>query len=223
MPTEAEIDVQARIVWDYHLMNQALVRSDCILVLGSNDPRVATHGARLYLEQWAPRLVFSGGVGKLTEGLYGTTEAEHFAQLAVDLGVPKADILVESEATNTGENIRFARRLLAEHGLDPQRLILVQKPFMERRTYATFARQWPGKAFVVSSPPIPFADYPTAGLPKADVLNVMVGDLQRIRVYPKLGFHIPQPIPDDVWAAYEQLVAWGFDRHLIPDGELPAT
>ena len=42
----------------------------------------------------------------------------------------------------------------------------------------------------------------------------MVGDLQRIRIYPEKGFQIPQDIPDEVWAAYERLVGWGFTRHL---------
>jgi hypothetical protein len=43
----------------------------------------------------------------------------------------------------------------------------------------------------------------------------MVGDLQRIREYPARGFQVPQVIPEDVWAAYEALVAAGFDRHLV--------
>jgi hypothetical protein len=47
------------------------------------------------------------------------------------------------------------------------------------------------------------------------VINAMVGDLQRIRLYPAKGFQIPQEIPEDVWAAFEKLVAWGFDKHLV--------
>ena len=43
----------------------------------------------------------------------------------------------------------------------------------------------------------------------------MIGDLQRIRVYPERGYQIPQEIPDDVWAAFEALVAAGYDGHLV--------
>jgi len=43
----------------------------------------------------------------------------------------------------------------------------------------------------------------------------MVGDLQRIRVYPEKGFQIAQEIPADVWEAYEELVQMGFDSRLI--------
>jgi hypothetical protein len=43
----------------------------------------------------------------------------------------------------------------------------------------------------------------------------MVGDLQRIRVYPARGYQIAQDIPDEVWAAFEQLVRGGYDKFLI--------
>lgn len=43
----------------------------------------------------------------------------------------------------------------------------------------------------------------------------MVGDLQRIKIYPSLGYQIYQEIPDQVWAAYEELVARGYTEHLI--------
>jgi uncharacterized SAM-binding protein YcdF (DUF218 family) len=219
MPTSAEIDSLARIVWDYHLLSHELVASDCILVLGSNDSRVAEHGAQLWLDGWAPLLVFTGGEGALTRGLFGCSEAEHFAQIAIDMGVPADCILVEPRAANTGENITFTQALLAERGLDPRSFIVVQKPFMERRSYATFKKHWPDKDLVVTSPPIGYDDYATDGLSRDDFINVMLGDLQRIRAYPARGFQIPQEIPDDVWAAFEQLVAWGYDRHLIEQGD----
>ena len=85
---------------------------------------------------------------------------------------------------------------------------------MERRSYATFKKQWPDKDLIVTSPQISFEDYPTEEIPIEKVINIMVGDLQRIRIYPDKGFQIPQEIPDDVWAAYERLVARGFDKHL---------
>jgi hypothetical protein len=46
-------------------------------------------------------------------------------------------------------------------------------------------------------------------------ISIMVGDLQRIRLYPAKGFQIHQDIPDDVWTAYEELVAAGYDKHLL--------
>ena len=131
----------AHVVWRYHIVGHALAKSDAICVLCSNDPRVAEHGARLWLDGWAPLLIFSGGVGALTKGLYGgLSEAEYFRDVAVAKGVPESAILVEPRSTNTGENVAFTRELLAERGATMASFILVQKPFMERRSMATFLK-----------------------------------------------------------------------------------
>ncbi|MFN0108683.1 MAG: YdcF family protein [Blastocatellia bacterium] len=212
---ELLIDELSQIIWDYHHLNHKLEKSDLILALGSNDTRVAEHAADLYLQGWAERLMFSGNVGALTKGKFAKSEAETFADIAVAKGVPPEVILIEPNSTNTGENIVFSRRVLAERGLDPQSFIVVQKPYMERRAYATFMKNWPGKHILISSPPSNWATYPTAELPKDLVINIMVGDLQRIRDYPAKGFQIEQEIPAEVWQAYEQLLALGYDKHLI--------
>jgi hypothetical protein len=103
--------------------------------------------------------------------------------------------------------------------MDPQTLIVVQKPYMERRSYATFQKVWPGKRLMVTSPQVSFdeylAKYSNETLTPDDVVSIMVGDLQRIRLYPAKGFQIEQDIPADVWAAFEGLVAAGYDRHLV--------
>jgi uncharacterized SAM-binding protein YcdF (DUF218 family) len=210
-----ERDRLVQIVWDYHHLHQPLVKADCILVLGSHDTRVAERGASLFLQGWAPLLVFSGGLGRLTEGKWDRPEARIFADVALAMGVPPEKILVEDRSTNTGENIQFTRKLLAEKGLDPHNLILVQKPYMERRAYATFKMRWPEKEIVVTSPQFSFEEYPNAEISKEEIIHIMVGDLQRIQVYAERGFQIPQPIPAEVWQAYEQLVEAGYDHHLI--------
>jgi uncharacterized SAM-binding protein YcdF (DUF218 family) len=199
------------------LMRHELRPCDLIMALGSNDTRVAEHAADLYLRGLAPKLLFSGNVGALTRGQFTKSEAETFADIALAKGVPREAILLEPNSTNTGENIRFSRHLLADHGLDPATFIVVQKPYMERRAYATFMQQWPGKDILMSSPPIAWQDYPTARLTKEIIIPILVGDLQRIRDYPVRGFQIPQEIPAPVWAAFEELVRRGFSSHLIKD------
>lgn len=209
-----EVLIEARKLWDYHHVNHIPEKSDCILVLGSHDLRVADRGAELYLEGWAPILIFSGGLGNVTKGIWKDPEADQFARIALDKGVPAEAIFIENQSTNTGENILFTQKLLQEKGLDPQTFLLVQKPYMERRSYATFKKHWPEKKLIVTSPQISFEEYPTEDIPLERVINIMVGDLQRIRIYPDKGFQIPQEIPDEVWAAYERLIGWGFTRHL---------
>jgi len=205
----------AKILWDYHHMQHIPEKADCILVLGSHDLRVAERGAELHLEGWAPMIVFSGGLGNFTKGLWKEPEADQFARIALHKGVPEKSIYVENKSTNTGENILFTQKLFKEKNLDPQTFILVQKPYMERRSFATFKMHWPDKKLVVTSPQIPFDEYPNAEIPMESVINIMVGDLQRIRMYPEKGFQIYQEIPGDVWLAFERLVQLGYDQHLM--------
>ena len=198
-------------------MHHALEKADCILTLGSHDLRVAKRAAQLYLEGWAPIMIFSGGLRNFTKELWTETEADQFAAIAISMGVPEASILVENKSTNTGENILFTQQLLARKNLDPRSFIVVQKPYMERRSYATFKQHWPHKKLVVTSPQISFEDYPTEEIPLDRVINIMAGDLQRIKFYPGKGFQVYQEIPAEIWQAFEQLVALGFDKHLMKE------
>jgi len=206
----------AKKLWDYHHMHHALEKADCLLVLGSHDLRVAERAAQLYLEGWAPMMIFSGGLGNFTKDIWTETEANQFAAIAISMGVSQESILVEDKSTNTGENILFTQQLLAQKDLNPQSFIVVQKPYMERRSYATFKKHWPDKKLIVTSPQISFEEYPTEEIPMERVINIMAGDLQRIKFYPEKGFQIYQEIPEDIWQAYEQLVGFGFDKHLMP-------
>lgn len=216
---ESNIHTLAEKIWHYHKMNHQLEKADAILVLCSHDKRVAERGAQLFLEGWAPLLIFSGGLGAITRGMWNEPEADQFAKIALSMGVPEEKMLVENRSTNTGENVLFTRRLLAEEKINPERFILVQKPYMERRSYATFRKLWSEKESLVTSPQISFDEYleryTNPELSSDDVISIMVGDLQRIKVYPEKGFQIYQEIPEDVWAAYEELIRVGYDKHLI--------
>lgn len=212
-----EIIELSRKLWDYHHMQHSLQKADCILALGSHDLRVADRAADLYLLGMAPLLICSGGLGNLTKEYWTEPEADQFARIAREKGVPAEHILVENRSTNTGENILFTQELLAAKGLDPQSFIVVQKPYMERRSYATFKKHWPEKDLMVTSPLLGFEEYPNDEIPLERVIHIMVGDLQRIKFYPERGFQVYQEIPGDVWESYNALVAAGFDQHLMKD------
>ena len=216
MPND-EIIRLAKVLWNFHHVDHSVEESDCILALGSHDLRVADRAAELYLEGMAPILIFSGGLGNLTKDMWTKSEAELFASIAMEKGVPSNAILIENRSTNTGENILFTKSILKEHKLDPQKFIVVQKPYMERRSYATFKQHWPDKDLIVTSPQISFEDYPNEEIPLERVINIMVGDLQRIKLYPQKGFQVYQHIPEKVWDAYERLVELGFSKHLVAE------
>ena len=213
----AEVLSLAQQLWDYHHVNHQLSKSDCILALGSHDLRVAYRAAELYLDGWAPLVIMSGGLGNLTQDMWTVPEADQFADIARKKGVPADAILVENKSTNTGENILFTQQLLKNKRLDPHSFIVVQKPYMERRSYATFKKHWPDKELMVTSPQISMLDYSTDDIPLERVINIMAGDLQRIRLYPAKGFQIHQEIPGEVWEAYEKLLSLGYDKHLVKE------
>jgi uncharacterized SAM-binding protein YcdF (DUF218 family) len=206
-------------IWSYHQLNHELSKAEAILVLCSHDRRVADCGAQLFLDGWAPLLIFSGGLGSITKRLWRQPEADQFAEIARAMGVPGERMLVENASTNTGENILFTRALLASRGLDLRTFIVVQKPYMERRSFATFRRLWPEPGVIVTSPRVTLDEYlegySNDSLSEDDVISIMVGDLQRIRLYPAKGFQIHQHIPADVWDAGEELIRAGYDTRLV--------
>jgi uncharacterized SAM-binding protein YcdF (DUF218 family) len=216
---EKHIHTLAEKIWQYHKMNHQLEKADAILVLCSYDKRVAERGAELFLQNWAPLLIFSGGLGAITRRMWSEPEADQFAKIALEMGVPEEKILIENRSTNTSENVLFTKQLLAERGLDPEHFILVQKPYMERRSYATFSNWWPEKKAIATSAQVSFDEYlnkyNNPQLTSDDIISIMVGDLQRIKVYPEKGYQIYQEIPEDVWAAYEELVKAGYSKYLI--------
>src|SRR5262249_44372618 len=110
-------------------------------------------------------LCLVGGLGNWTSGVFDKSEAETFGDEAIRLGVPSEKIILETRSTNTGENIRFTQAILKERGIQLRKMILVQKPYMERRTYATFMKQWAHDddktiQIFVTSPQISFEAYP---------------------------------------------------------------
>ena len=213
----------ARIVWDYHQLRQEPIPGDIILALGTNDLRVADFAADLWHRGFGPMVVMSGGVahqGDLLETAWRKTEAEMYADIAASRGVPRGRIILEPRATNTCENIRFTRQLLASRGLNPARIVIAVKPFMQRRVHATLAVEWSGIPATLASPAMTLDEYFTAELTADKIVNIMLGDLQRLWVYAKRGWSARQPAPPEVLDAYRRLVAAGFTRHLIP-GENP--
>ncbi len=204
-----------RLVWDYHHLRHTLTDSDAIWVLCSHDLRVANRAVELWKEGLAPFVIMSGGFGNFTEGVFERPEAELFAERAVQLGLPESKVLVEPRSTNCGENVVFTRALLAEKQVTLSKVIAVQKPYMERRTYATIRKQWPELDVQVSSPQMSFEDYCNESIAPEMVVHIMVGDLQRIIDYPERGFMIEQEIPEEVEDALQDLIDAGYTKHLL--------
>ena len=209
----------AQILWDYMKLNSPLEKADVIIGLGSTDVRTATKCAELYHQKLAPKILFTGGRGRISRDLILGSEADYYTSEAITLGVPESAIIREDQATNTGENILFSYEELKKLNMSIQTIILVTKPYMLRRAYATFIQQWPSNPkpkIICTGLDITLEEYcndPNYSFEY--VVNVMVGDLQRIIEYPKFGYQIKQDVPQNVVNAYEELVSLGYNQQLL--------
>lgn len=213
---QQKIDQDARIIYDFlswHEKEDA--HADILLIPGSHDLRVADHAAALFRKGRASWLVCSGGYGKITQDSFSKPEAQLFAERCIQQGVAPESIIQEPQATNTGENFTLSRLVLRKRGIQPRVGLIVCKPYMARRAWATGAKQWPDIRWMVDPAPIAFEDYAGPDTPREQLIELMVGDLQRMEVYARQGFQVPVAVPGPVKAAWTRLVQDGYDRYVI--------
>lgn len=202
-------------LWAYHQMGHQIRPVDVIVGLGSHDLSVATYAAQMWRQGVAPLIVFTGANAPTTKARFPRGEAVHYREHALELGVPADAIMVEPDATNTAENMTLTRDLLAAHGRTPRSVMLISRPYQQRRAYATCQQVWPEVEVTCGSIPLALDDY-VASIGDPDrVITMLVGDTQRISVYAERGFAIAQPMPDSVRQAYDRLVSLGYTSRLI--------
>lgn len=217
--TETEVTEQdwhdAQAVWDYHQVGHTPRRCDVAIGLGSHDLGVAATAVELYQQDLFPLIVFSGATSPTTRDRFPRGEAVHYREYAIEHGVPDEAILVETQATNTGANFTGTRHALAAAGQHPASALVICKPYMQRRALATAGKAWPDLEVVCASEKLTLADYTTGIGDEHLVIDMLVGDLQRVIEYPRLGFAVEQHVPPDVHDAYQRLVARGYTSRLI--------
>ncbi|MBB5912939.1 uncharacterized SAM-binding protein YcdF (DUF218 family) [Nocardia transvalensis] len=220
LPDGLRADVE--VLWEFNQMHHAVRRVDVVIGLGSHDLGVATYAAELYHQGISPLIVFSGANAPTTVDRFPNGEAQHYRDHAVGLGVPDRAILVESEATNTRENIEFSRDLLdrCDRLGSIKSVMLISRPYQQRRSYATCRKWWPEVDLVCGSLPLPLDAYLDSIGDVRRVIDMLVGDTQRIRLYGHKGWAIVQDVPVQVWNACTRLVAAGFTSRLVPGTDM---
>ncbi|MEU1256636.1 YdcF family protein [Streptomyces chartreusis] len=206
-----------QLLWDYQQMHHKPRPCSVGIGLGSHDLGVADTTVDLYRRGMMPLIVFTGATSRTTQDRMPRGEAEHYRDRALELGVPPDVILVEPHARNTGQNIILSRALLEECGVNVSSVLLVSKPYEERRAYATAGKLWPEAEFVSASTPMTLSEYVDSIQDARLVIDMLVGSLQRLLIYPAQGFMISQDTPDGVIRAYERLASRGFTSRLIPE------
>lgn len=206
-----------KILWDYMKLNQKLEKCDAILGLGCVDLMVAKVSADLYLKGYSDKIMFSGGFGKKSKKVWNEPEAEKFAKLAMELGVPKEKIWIENKASNTSENFMFIKKLIEENKLPIKSCLVVGRPYVEKRSFAVFQKVMPEYKGIFASENVACEEYFNRyqGEKKREEISVLVGDIQRMKVYAEKGWQVAVAMPEHVWKAYEELVKRGYNQYII--------
>lgn len=207
----------AKLIYDFHSLTKTTEKCDFILATGSQDLRPALKASQLYLEGKAGLIVCSGGFGKITKNIWETTEAEKYFNICIENGVPEQNIVVENESGNSGENFLFSKELLKRKNLSVKKGIIVSKSYLSRRQLATGQKQWPEIEWYTEPPRISFEDYANDENELENMINLMVGDLQRLAVYYDMGYQTYVEIPGVIKEAYAYLVDRGYTRELLED------
>lgn len=213
VPGEHRADVET--LWRYLDLGHQLRPCDIGVCLGSHDLGVATRAAELHGRGLFPRLLLTGANAPTTIDRFPRGEAVHYREHVLSLGVPDEAILVEPEATNTGENIRFSRALLADSGVRVDSVLLISLPYQQRRALATCEKLWPEVDVVCASSPLPLDDYVSAFGDADRVVHMLVGEVQRIGLYADRGFIVPQPVPAEVREACRRLAGAGYTKRSV--------
>jgi len=211
--SEADVRAHAATLWDFHARGDSVEAMAAIVCLGSYDLRVAHRSADLALAHLGARIVVSGAYGNWTRGVFPATEAEIFAKVMTERGVPSARIALEPRATNIGENIAFARDML--QSVAGEVVVFVTKPQTQGRVRATAPMHWPSIRARVTAPLLRMEDYETEDAGLGPLIEEMVGDLDRMIAYPALGFQVPVDVPASVLYAFEALKAAGYTKHCL--------
>ena len=202
------------ILWDFMHMHQNPEPADVIVGFGCYDEDIPRRCAELFHRGFAPLVCFSGGLGRNTAALWSKSEAERFAAIAVAEGVPEERIILENQSTNSAENLLFTPRVLAEAGVKAEKIIAVHKPYMEKRLWAAMQVYWPEIKAVYTSPDVTVEEHiahaEKIGMTAKGVIDTIVGDIQRMELYPQKGYQVPVEIPAGVRSALDELVRRGY-------------
>ena len=209
---DTETMERARAIWSYMSAESFVQNSDAIVICCSYDLRVCDHACQLINAGYAETLVISGKSGNWTRHLWNQPEAEIFYQKALVNGISENQILLETKATNFGENIRFSKQLIPY----ARTVTFVSKPNSLLRVKLVAQAQWPEVNALVSCPNISFPEEVSNIIGLWGVINEMVGDIERIQRYPEIGYQVNHDLPQEIIENWHYLVDQGFTEHLMP-------
>jgi len=185
----------------YHFLSPAdnETKADLIIGFGHFDLRIPEQCAELYKRELAPKIIFTGGVGAGSADFKNPEAVEFLNHVKSKFPeINTENVLIESTSTNTGDNLRNTITILKEEGLfkSIKSIILVATPTRQLRVYLTAKKYFP-EAKLINSPPNSTFDI-DMGINENKEINFqehLIGELDRIKKYPAMGFACGIDIP----------------------------
>lgn len=213
-----------KVLWNYMVLNQSITKSDIIIGCGCANLDIPVKCAELYKKGYAPKILFAGGFGKITKDEFSKTESEIYKDIAIQNGVPKKDIIIETNSTNTGDNFRYAREILIDKNIKFEKIIVVHKKLNERRTFSSAKAILADKDITITSPDMTFDDfinYLDKNKDKIEnILSVLLGDIQRIIIYPQFGWQVENDMSKDIINSYNYLKSLGYNKYILSEDKI---
>lgn len=176
-----------RLIAQYMMPEIPARPSDLGFLFGTRHglPQFCETAYALWQDGMFGRLLVSGGC---TRG-WAQSEAEVIAERLVRLGMPESVMLLETAATNTGENVRFGLARLAQtiDIASVRSVVVIGKACSTRRYLMTLQRHWPGLSMSVC--PVNYFGVPVERWHEDEEFRARVlGEFDKIPRYLEQGF-----------------------------------
>lgn len=200
---DAGYEMALRPIWNFLAVEDQPESSDIIFVFGGLDLTVPARAAHLYLNGFAPSIIVSGKAGPLTQHVFAQPEAYIFRDEMIKLGVPQEAIITEDQAANTLENVLLGMRVLEGLKISVKKALLVAKPFLMRRCFATFQKQYPSINLICCPPKGTILEF--CDRPRKEFAERLLAELGRIETYSQKGDITPQSLSEEIRTACANL------------------
>ena len=146
-------------IWNYMKLNMRLEKCDLIIGCGCMNMNIPIRCAELLKNGYGKKILFAGGLGKVSKDILNKSEAEIFRDIAIDEGVNSDDIFIENRSTNTGDNFRFAKEVIKSNNLDADKILIVHSKLYERRTLSAARAIIKNRKLFITSPSVTFEEF----------------------------------------------------------------
>ncbi len=209
-----------KTIFDYMSLNQEVKKCDVLIGCGCSSLDIPIVCSDLYKKGLSKKIIFSGGYGKVTKDKFQKQEAVIYKEIAMKEGIREEDIYLEKESSNTFENFLFSKRIMDDNHWHVDSILIVHNKAYERRILNTAKKIFPEKEIRITSKNISFEEYfeklkSKSSSEREIIISVLVGNIQRMILYPQLGIQVEEDVPDKVMKSYYHLKSLGFDKDIL--------